>query len=150
MTNVFRIREIQLGLIILFSFYFFSLFSGLDLHMILTHQIVLGVTCCILIVLMLNLRIMTQAPHRGLLRLTHKQDTWFITAYQMMYFILFFTVCTIISSLINYSLYLDRSQNIFTLGMFIANIYYLIIALWSSCNFVIMSTKGDNMEFERE
>lgn len=148
--HVWEIREIQLGLIILFVFYITSFFSGLDLHMVLTHMIVLVVTGFILIVLMLNLIVLSIIPHKGRLTLTHKEDKWFINAYKMIYFILFFSVCTLISSLINYSLYMDRSQNIFTLGMFIANIYYLLIALWTSLSFFLMSAEKDMMDFTRK
>lgn len=148
--HVWEMREIQLGLIILFVFFITSFFSGLDLHMVLTHMIVLVVTGFILIVLMLNLVVLSIIPHKGRLTLIHKKDEWFINAYKMIYFILFFSVCTLISSLINYSLYMDRSQNIFTLGMFIANIYYLLIALWTSLSFFLMSAEKDMMDFTRK
>ena len=148
--HVWEIREIQLGLIILFVFYITSFFSGLDLHMVLTHMIVLVVTGFMLIVLMLNLVVLSIIPHKGRLKLIHEEDEWFINAYKMIYFILFFSVCTLISSLINYSLYMDRSQNIFTLGMFIANIYYLLIALWTSLSFFLMSAEKDMMDFTRK
>ena len=45
---------------------------------------------------------------------------------------------------------MDRSQNIFTLGMFIVNIYYLLIALWTSLSFFLMSAEKDMMDFTRE
>jgi hypothetical protein len=148
--HVWEIKEIQLGLVILFVFFITSFFSGLDLHMVLTHMIVLVVTGFILIVLMLNLVVLSIIPHNGRLTLIHEEDEWFINAYKMIYFILFFTICTLISSLINYSLYMDRSQNIFTLGMFIANIYYLIIALWTSLSFFLMSAEKEMMDFTKK
>ena len=148
--NVLKIREIQLGLIILFAFFIISLLSGLDTRMVLTHTIVLDATGIILVILMLNLILMVNIPKKGKLVLISNKDQWFINAYKMIYFILFFSVLTIISSLLNYSLFVDREQNIFTLGMFIANIYYLLIALWTSLNFVLMSEKTQMFEFTRE
>lgn len=148
--HVLKIKEIQLGLIILFAFFIISLFSGLDTRMILTHTIVLDATGIILVILMLNLLLMIHIPKKGKLVLISNNDEWFINAYKMIYFIVFFSVLTIISSLLNYSLFIDRSQNIFTLGMFIANIYYLLIALWTSLNFVLMSEKTQMQEFTRK
>lgn len=148
--HVLKIREIQLGLIILFAFFIISLFSGLDTRMILTHTIVLDTMGIILVILMLNLILMIHIPKRGKLVLISNNDEWFINAYKMIYFILFFSVLTIISSLLNYSLFIDRAQNIFTLGMFITNIYYLLIALWTSLNFVLMSEKTQMQEFTRK
>lgn len=148
--NVLKIREIQLGLIILFAFFIISLWSGLDTRMVLTHTIVLDATGIILVILMLNLMLLVNIKKQGKLVLTSNKDEWFINAFKMIYFILFFSVLTIISSLLNYSLFVDRAQNIFTLGMFIANIYYLIIALWISLNFVLMSETQQMNDFERK
>ena len=148
--HVLKIREIQLGLIILFTFFIISLFSDLDTRMILTHTIVLDTMGIILVILMLNLVLMIHIPKKGKLVLISNNDEWFINAYKMIYFILFFSVLTMISSLLNYSLFVDRAQNIFTLGMFIANIYYLIIAFWTSLNFVLMSERTQMEDFERK
>ena len=148
--NVLKISEIQLGLIILFAFFIISLLSGLDTRMVLTHTIVLDAIGIILVILMLNLILLIHIPKKGSLVLISNKDEWFINAYKMIYFILFFSVLTMISSLLNYSLFVDRAQNIFTLGMFIANIYYLIIALWTSLNFVLMSERTQMEDFERK
>ena len=148
--NVLKIKEIQLGLIILFAFFIISLSSNLDTRMVLTHTIVLDAIGIILVILMLNLILLIHIPKKGSLVLISNKDEWFINAYKMIYFILFFSVLTMISSLLNYSLFVDRAQNIFTLGMFIANIYYLIIALWTSLNFVLMSERTQMEDFERK
>lgn len=148
--NVLKIKEIQLGLIILFAFFVISLSFGLDTRMILTHTIVLDAIGIILVILMLNLILLVHVPKKGKLVLINNKDEWFIDAYKMIYFILFFSVLTMISSLLNYSLFVDRAQNIFTLGMFITNIYYLIIALWTSLNFVLMSERTQMEDFQRK
>lgn len=147
MTNVIKFREIQLGLIILFSFYILSLISGLDLHMIYSHEMITYISLFFLMILLVNLRIIVAMPHRGTLQVNSKEDTWFISSYRMLFFIIFFTICTLISTLISYALHMDRSQDIFTLGMLIANIYYVIISFWTCYNFITMSVIGDNMEF---
>lgn len=150
MSQVLKIREIQLGLIILFTFYILSLLSGLDLGMIYSHEMITYISLFFLVILLLNLKIIVDAPHRGQLVVRSKNDTWFINTYKMLFFILFFTICTLISALLSYALHVDRSQDIFTLGMLIANIYYIIVCFWTSYNFITMSTVGDNMEFKIE
>lgn len=149
MTSVFKLREIQLGLIILFSFYVFSLISGLDLHMMYSHEMTTYISLFLLIILLLTLRIIVAMPHRGALKIHSADDTWFISTFKMIIFIIFFTICTLISTLIAYALHVDRSQDIFTIGMLIANIYYLIITTWTCYNFITMSVIGDNMEFKK-
>lgn len=149
MTSVFKMREIQLGLIILSSFYILSLLSGLDLHMIYSHEMITYISLFFLLILLVNLRIIVSMPHRGVLKVHSRDDTWFISAYKMLFFIIFFTTCTLISTLIAYALHMDRSQDIFTLGMLISNIYYVIVAFWTCYNFITMSTIGDNLEFKR-
>lgn len=149
MVSVFNFREIRLGLIILFCFYIFSYFSGLDLGMIYSHEMITYISLFFLMILMVNLRIMLALPHQGALKVNSKNDTWFISAYKMMYFCLFFTICTLISTLIAYAMHMDRSQDIFTLGMLISNIYYLVLAFWTSYNFITMSAIAENMRFER-
>ena len=148
--NVLKIKEIQLGLIILFTFFVISYLSGLDTRMVLTHTIVLDFIGVILIVLMLNLLFMGSIEKRGKLKLINNKDEWFINAYKSYYFIIFFCIFTGICSLLNYSLFIDRAQNIFTLGMFISSIYYLLLALWVSANFVIMSEKKEMEDFTRK
>lgn len=149
MTSVFKFKEVQLGLIILFSFYVLSLLSGLDLHMIYSHEMITYISLFFLTILLLNLRIIVAMPHRGRLKVNSKEDTWFINAYKLLFFIIFFTICTLISTLIAYAIHMDRSQDIFTLGMLIANIYYLVIAFWTCYNFIYMSAIGENIEFKR-
>lgn len=146
--NVFNIKEIQLGLIILILTYFSFFFSGVDLNMKFSHRFVIAMLFAILFILMFNLRILVQTPHRGLLVLTHKHDTWFVSTFKMIFFIIFFTVASILVGLIADAMHLDRSQDIFLLSMFVANIYYLIVSLWVSYNFINMSTIGDNMEYD--
>lgn len=149
MASVFTFKEVQLGLIILFSFYFFSFFSGLDLGMIYSHEMITYISLFFLMILLIDLRIILAIPHRGALKINSKDDTWFISAYKLIFFIIFFTVCTLISTLIAYAMHMDRSQDIFTLGMLISNIYYLVVAFWVCYNFITMSAIGENIEFER-
>lgn len=148
--HVLNTKEVQLGLIILFVFYFGALFSGLDLGMMYSHEMISYIAVGLLIALLFNLKIVVDTPHRGRLVLNSKNDTWFISAYNMLFFILIFTVCTLISSLIAYALHVDRSQDIFTIGMLITNIYYVLVSLWTCYNFIAMSSLGDNMEFEEK
>ena len=147
MASVFKIKEIQLGLIILFSFYVFSLLSELDLGMTYSHEMITYISLLFIIILLINLRIILSTPHKGILKLNSKNDTWFISSYKIIYFIMFFTVCTLISTLIAYAIPMDRSQDIFTLGMLISNIYYIFLSFWVSYNFIMMSAIGENMEF---
>ena len=150
MTSVFNNREVQLGLIILFVTYISFLFSGLDLNMKYSLRFLISLVVGLLICVLLNFRMITEAPHRGLLVLTHKEDTWFISTYKMMIFIIFFMLATILSGLIASGIHMDRSQDIFFLSMFVSSIYYLIISFWVLYNFTIMSAMGDNMDYKND
>lgn len=148
--NALRLKEVQLGLIILVALYVSILLSGIDLNMRFSHRFIIAMTFAIFFILILNLRMLTQIPHRGLLVLTHKHDTWFVSTFNMIFFIIFFTLATIFVGLVADALHLDRSQDVFLLSMFITNLYYLIISLWVSYNFIHMSILGDNMEFDEK
>ena len=100
MTSIFKLREIQLGIIILISLYFAFMVSGVDLFLKYEHPIIIETTLLMLICLLINLRITVDAPHRGQLVITHKEDTWFINSYKMLFFILFFTVFRLFNALI--------------------------------------------------
>ena len=116
--HILKIKEIQLGIIILIVTFISFFCSGIDLNMQYSHRFIVLLTSIFLLMLVLNLRLLVEIPHRGLLVLTHKQDTWFISTFKMIFFIIFFTVATIITGLIADSLKFDRSQDIFLLSMF--------------------------------
>ena len=148
MTSVFKLREIQLGIIILIVLYFAFMVSGVDLFLKYEHPIIIETTLLMLVCLLINLRITVDAPHRGQLVITHKEDTWFINSYKMLFFILFFTVFTLFNALIAHTVPFNRSHDIFLLSLYVANIYYLVLSLWTCYNFIQMSTIGDNMEYK--
>ena len=148
MTSVFRLREIQLGIIILIILYFSFMVCGVDLFLKYEHPIIIETTLLMLVCLLLNLRIIVDAPHRGQLVITHKEDTWFLNSYKMLFFILFFTVFTLFNALIAHTVPFNRSHDIFLLSLYVVDIYYLVVSLWTSYNFIQMSAIGDNMEYK--
>lgn len=150
MKSVLKIREIQLGLIILVTLYFSTILSEIDLVMNYEYPIIIGTTLLILIALLINLRIVVGAPHRGQLVITHKEDTWFMVQYKILFFVIMFTVFTLFMALVVHSLPTDRAHDIFLLSLYVTNIYYLVVSLWLCYNFIQMSTYGDNLEYVSE
>lgn len=146
--NIIRIREIQLGLIILIVMFFSFLFSGIDLNMRYSHRFIIGLIFSILLLQLVNLAIIIQIPHRGLLVLTHKHDTWFLSTFKTIFFMIFFTVTAIFAGLVADALHMDRTQDILLLSMFVTDLYYLIVSLWVTYNFLTMSAMGENMDYE--
>ena len=150
MKSVIRIKEIQLGLIILITLYFSMILSKIDLFMIYEYPIIISTTLLMLICLLLNLRIIVDAPHRGRLVITHKEDKWFIVQYKILFFIIMYTVFTFFMGLIVHSLPTDRTHNIFLISLYITDIYYMVVSFWLCYNFIQMSTLGDNFEYEND
>ena len=148
MTSVFKLREVQLGIIILIILYFAFMVSGVDLFLKYEHPIIIETTLLMLVCLLINLRITVNAPHRGQLVITHKEDTWFINSYKILFFILFFTVFPLFNALIAHTVRFNRSHDIFLLSLYIVDIYYLVVSLWICYNFIQMSAIGDNMEYK--
>ena len=150
MKSVLRIREVQLGIIILATLYFSMVLSGIDLVMSYEYPIIIETTLFILMALLLNLRIIVGTPHRGQLIITHKEDTWFVVQYKILFFIILYTIFTFFMALVVHSLPTDRLHNIFLLSLYITDIYYLVVSLWLCYNFIQMSTYGDNLEYVSE
>lgn len=150
MKSVLKIKEIQLGLIILITLYCSMILSKIDLFMTYEYLIIIITTLMILICLLLNLRIIVDAPHRGQLVITHREDEWFIVQYKILFFIILYTVFTFFIGLIVHSLPTDRTHNIFLLSLYITNIYYLTVSFWLCYSFVRMSALGDNLEYKNE
>lgn len=150
MKSVLKIKEIQLGLIILITLYCSMILSKIDLFMTYEYLIIIITTLMILICLLLNLRIIVDAPHRGQLVITHKEDEWFIVQYKILFFIILYTVFTFFIGLVVHSLPTDRTHNIFLLSLYITNIYYLIVSFWLCYSFIQMSTVGDNLEYKND
>lgn len=150
MKSVLKIKEIQLGLIILITLYCSMILSKIDLFMTYEYLIIIITTLMILICLLLNLRIIVDAPHRGQLVITHREDEWFIVQYKILFFIILYTVFTFFIGLIVHSLPTDRTHNIFLLSLYITNIYYLTVSFWLCYSFIRMSALGDNLEYKNE
>ena len=150
MKSVIKIKEIQLGLIILITLFFSMIFSEIDLFMVYEYPIIISTTLFILICLLLNLKTIVDAPHRGQLVLTHKEDEWFITQYKILFFIIMYTVFTFFIGLVVHSLPTDRIHSIFLISLYITNIYYMVVSFWLCYNFIQMSTLGDNFEYESD
>lgn len=150
--HVLRMREIQIGLIIAIVTYLSLLFSSLDSGMHYSHRFIVILNFGLLVCELLNLLILVKIPHQGLLVLISKRDTWFLSFYKMIFFFIFFTLTAIIVSLLAsaFALHFDRSQDIFSISMFVASIYYLIIAFWGTYNFITRSLVKENMEYKND
>ena len=148
--HVLKMREVQIGLIITAVTYISVLCSSLDVNMHYSHRFIVVLNFGLLVCELLNLLILIKIPHQGRLVLISKDDTWFLSFYRMIFFCIFFTLTAIITSLLANALHFDRSQDIFSLSMFIASIYYLTVSFWGTYNFISRSLVKENMEYEED
>lgn len=148
--HVLKMREVQIGLIITAVTYISVLCSSLDVNMQYSHRFIVMLNFGLLVCELLNLLILIKIPHQGRLVLISKDDTWFLSFYKMIFFFIFFTLTAIITSLLANALHFDRSQDIFSLSMFIASIYYLAVSFWGTYNFISRSLVKENMEYEED
>lgn len=148
--HVLKMREVQIGLIITAVTYISVLCSSLDVNMHYSHRFIVMLNFGLLVCELLNLLILIKIPHQGKLVLISKDDTWFLSFYKMIFFFIFFTLTAIIISLLANALHFDRSQDIFSLSMFIASIYYLAVSFWGTYNFISRSLVKENMEYEED
>lgn len=148
--HVLKMREVQIGLIITAVTYISVLCSSLDVNMHYSHRFIVMLNFGLLVCELLNLLILIKIPHQGKLVLISKEDTWFLSFYRMIFFFIFFTLTAIIISLLANALHFDRSQDIFSLSMFITSIYYLTVSFWGTYNFISRSLVKENMEYEED
>lgn len=143
----YKIKEIQMGIIIVILTFLALFFSDANMHMINTHRLIIIVSSILLIVSLLNLLVILRIPHTGHLKILYKKDDYFFNIYKQLFFCIYFIIFTIIVGLFAEAMGNDRGQNILLLSTFTASIYYVIVSIWCTYRFVYKSIIEDNLEF---
>ena len=143
MISLFKIREIQLGLIIFFVSFFSLLLSEVDVNMTFTHDLLITVSSVLLIVLVLQVNTLISVPQKNTLKvlIEHKR---YHRLFDMMFFFIYFCIITIIIGLTAEALGNERSYNIFLISLFMTNLYNLLISTMITFNIIRLSEKKYN------
>lgn len=146
--KIYKIKEIQLGIIIA-TVTFLTIFgSNIDINMTLTHGLSIIITCLLLLAALFSLSILLKVPHTGRLKLLYKEDDYFFNTYKIMFFCVYFILFTVMVGLFAEASGNDRGQDILLISCMVASIYYLIISLWHSYRFVYQASIQENMDFK--
>lgn len=143
MISLFKIREIQLGLIIFLVSFFSLLLSEADVNMTFTHGLLITVSSVLLIVLVLQVNTLISVPRKNTLKILieHKR---YHRLFDMMFFFIYFCIITIIIGLTAEAIGNERSYNIFLISMFTTNLYNLLISTMITFNIIKLSEKKYN------
>lgn len=144
----YKIKELQMGIIITIVTFVLLYFSKADVNMTFTHGLIVTVASILLGILMLNLLIILKIPHIGQLRILYKHDDYFFNVYKQLFFYIYYILFTIMVGLLAEVLGNDRAQNIFLVSTFVTSIYYVIISIWSTYRFVYKASIEENLQFE--
>lgn len=146
--KIYKIKELQLGIIITIITFVLLYFSKADVNMTFTHGLIITITAILLGVLMLNLLTILKVPHVGQLHILYKHDDYFFNVYKQLFFYIYYTLFTIMVGLLAEVLGNDRAQNIFLISTFVTSIYYVIISIWCTYRFVYKASIEENLQFE--
>lgn len=146
--KIYKIKELQLGIIITIITFILLYFSKADVNMTFTHGLIITITAILLGILMLNLLAILKVPHVGQLHILYKHDDYFFNVYKQLFFCIYYTLFTIMVGLLAEVLGNDRAQNIFLISTFVTSIYYVIISIWCTYRFVCKASIEENLQFE--
>ena len=146
--EIYKIRELQLGIIITIVTFILLYFSKADVNMTFTHGLIVTVTSILLGISMINLLIILKIPHVGQLRILYKHDDFFFNVYKQLFFYIYYTLFTIMVGLLAEILGNNRAQNIFLVSTFVTSIYYVLISIWCTYRFVYKASIEENLQFE--
>ena len=143
MISLFKIREVQLGLIIFLVSFFSLLLSEADVNMTFTHGLLITVSSVLLIVLVLQGNTLISVPRKNTLKILIEQERYH-RLFDMMFFFIYFCIITIIIGLTAEAIGNERSYNIFLISMFTTNLYNLLISTMITFNIIKLSEKKYN------
>lgn len=144
----YKIKEVQLGFIILGIVFFSLIFSNVQVNLSLTHGLLITITSIFLGIALINLLILTRVPHIGTLTILYKKDDYFFNVYKQLFFYIYFFLATILVGLFAEILGNHRGQDIFAISMFATSIYYLIISMSCTYRFIYNTNVQENIDFD--
>lgn len=144
MKDIFRVREIQLGIIILVVSFLSLLFSGSTINLNFVHGLIITVSAILLAIFMLQIATILIVPNQNkILRI--KKGTRYMTTIRNIFFFVYFAIVTLIVSLIGEAIGNQRAYNVLIISMFMTNLYNLLISTMIIFNLIRLSEKKDEL-----
>lgn len=134
--KVYKMKEVQLGIIILGIVFFSLLFSGLQVNLSLTYGLIIIITSIFLGLSLINLLIITRLLYLNDLEILHDDNDIFLNTYKQLFFYIYFFLLTIVVGLFAEILGNNKGEDIFLVSMFTTSIYYLIVSISCTYEFI--------------
>lgn len=143
MRRMFRIKEIQIGLVILVVTFISLLLSDSIINLDFVHGLIIIVSAVLLIIFMLQVTTILVIPDQNRVQKMKKSHRYMMTI-RMIFFFIYFAIITLIVSLIGEAIG-KRSYNILIISMFMTNLYNLLISTMIIFNLIRLSEKKDDL-----
>lgn len=143
MRRMFRIKEIQIGLVILVVTFISLLLSDSIINLDFVHGLIIIVSAVLLIIFMLQVTTILVIPDQNRVQKMKKSHRYMMTI-RMIFFFIYFAIITLIVSLIGEAIG-ERSYNILIISMFMSNLYNLLISTMIIFNLIRLSEKKDDL-----
>lgn len=150
MKDVYKIKEVQLGVIIFLIIFFSLLLSNVPVNLSLTHGLIITISSIFLGIGLINLLIITRVPNVNNISILYKNNEYFFKIYKQLYFYIYFFILTIIVSLFAEMLGgTNRGQNILAVSTFATSIYCLILSISCSYRFITSMNEYEKNKYEK-
>lgn len=150
MKDVYKIKEVQLGVIIFLIVFFSLLLSNVPVNLSLTHGLIITISSIFLGIGLINLLIITRVPNVNNISILYKNNEYFFKIYKQLYFYIYFFILTIIVSLFAEMLGgTNRGQNILAVSTFATSIYCLILSISCSYRFITSMNEYEKNKYEK-
>lgn len=143
MKRMFRIKEIQIGLVILVVTFISLLLSDSIINLDFVHGLIIIVSAVLLIIFMLQVTTILVIPDQNRVQKMKKSHKYMMTI-KMIFFFIYFAIITLIVSLIGEAIG-ERSYNILIISMFMTNLYNLLLSTMIIFNLIRLSEKKDDL-----
>ena len=147
--QLYKIHEIQLGLVILVVCFVLLVNSNLNMNISLSHGLIITISSVFLCALLLNLIALLKIPHIGSLHILYEKDDYFFNTYKQLFFAIYFVLSTIIVGLIAEAIN-DRGQNILLVSMLTSSIYYVLMSIICTYRFIYQASIAENINFKKK
>lgn len=144
MLKLVEVREIQIGLIIFFVAFFSLLFSGVSIHMAITHALIIIMLSVLLITYMIQVLILMLVPNVNRLKRMRKSN-YFKNTHKILFFFIYFDIITLIIGLFAEAIGDISTYNILLVSMFMTTLYNLLISTMMTFNFIRLSVTKDDI-----
>lgn len=150
MKDVYKIKEVQLGVIIFLIVFFSLLLSNIPVNLSLTHGLIITISSIFLGIGLINLLTITRVPNVNNISILYKNNEYFFKIYKQLYFYIYFFILTIIVSLFAEMLGgTNRGQNILAVSTFATSIYCLILSISCSYRFITSMNEYEKKNYKK-